>query len=158
MCQFDCVGFERLRWSLGLPVRIRAWHCQGVVLGTGRDWGLTEAVVGVYWNGFLLLQGLLERVVGRDALVDVLVVGDDAVDDGWLLEGREDVVEVGAASDLSVLRGLPVRREGRQLLRVGSGEDIIVVHVVLERQRGLLGHQTVDPIVLRLRRDFVVVT
>lgn len=118
---------------------------------------MAEPVVGVDRNRLLLLQGLLERVVRRDALVQILVVGDDAVDHRWLFEGGEDVVEVGTSSYLCVLGGLPIGREGRELLRVGCREDVVVVDVVLERQRGLLRHQTVDPIVLRLGCDFVVV-
>ena len=40
---------------------------------------------------------------------------------GRLLQGGQDVVQVRTACDLRVLRGLPVGRERRQLLRIGCG-------------------------------------
>ena len=96
-------------------------HCQTVVLKGCSNRRLNESIIPVDWNGLLLLQGLLERVVWRHALVHVLVIGDDSVRHGRLLQGGQDVVQVRTAGDLRVLRGLPVGRERWQLLRIGCG-------------------------------------
>ena len=59
----------------------------------------------------LLLECLLQRIIGRHALTGMVVLRDDPVHDRWLLEGREDVVQVSTTCYLSVIGSLPVRRE-----------------------------------------------
>lgn len=113
--QLDCVRLEGLRllaWVVRLPEHGRSLPSRAVALGSVGKWRLAESIATVDGDRLmLLLECLLQRIIGRHALTGMVVLRDDPVHDRWLLEGREDVVQVSTTCYLSVIGSLPVRRE-----------------------------------------------